>query len=231
MANSNAFDKRRPSLLCLRRLGDGFVERARLTRKRTPGLIHVPISNSSTQTSSTSASAAGFYIIKAKWDVKPPSSVSFNTLRLIAHLRFIALDLVRGCKTFKEVYDGRKPYHPHRLQRSCHHARYFLEEEQPLFFKIVGQQWSSTHLQLYSHGLDMFITCSKLLFVKSSGGYHFTEFCITDADVTEINIIEVKSGESAKSTIVKQMKILHQDSFTEPKLKDYKPTICRNGLE
>ncbi|KAF9521439.1 hypothetical protein CPB83DRAFT_900728 [Crepidotus variabilis] len=165
MANSNAFDKRRPSLLCLRRLGDGFVERARplgceiwwivqqlawsvcsvaesddsvmrslsvrffryvvpsalsldklvlqllfnlflsltllsssstllyiiyrfrLTRKRTPGLIHVPISNSSTQTSSTSASATGFYIIKAKWDVKPPSSVSFNTLRLIAHLR------------------------------------------------------------------------------------------------------------------------------------------------
>ncbi|KAF9521784.1 heterotrimeric G-protein alpha subunit, GPA3-like protein [Crepidotus variabilis] len=47
----------------------------------------------------------------------------------------------------------------------------------------------------------------------------------------ECKILLLGSGESGKSTIVKQMKIIHQDGFTEPELKDYKPTIYRNVLE
>jgi guanine nucleotide-binding protein subunit alpha len=39
------------------------------------------------------------------------------------------------------------------------------------------------------------------------------------------------SGESGKSTIVKQMKIIHQDGFSEAELAEYTPTIYKNVLE
>ena len=39
------------------------------------------------------------------------------------------------------------------------------------------------------------------------------------------------SGESGKSTIVKQMKIIHQDGFTREELMSYRLTIYRNLLE
>jgi guanine nucleotide-binding protein G(i) subunit alpha len=39
------------------------------------------------------------------------------------------------------------------------------------------------------------------------------------------------SGESGKSTIVKQMKIIHQNGFTESELMTFRPTIYRNTLD
>ena len=39
------------------------------------------------------------------------------------------------------------------------------------------------------------------------------------------------SGESGKSTIVKQMKIIHKDGFTREELMSYRLTIYRNLLE
>ena len=39
------------------------------------------------------------------------------------------------------------------------------------------------------------------------------------------------SGESGKSTIVKQMKIIHQNGFTDKELMSYRPTIYRNTLD
>ena len=39
------------------------------------------------------------------------------------------------------------------------------------------------------------------------------------------------SGESGKSTIVKQMKIIHQNGFTDEELMTYRPTIYRNTLD
>lgn len=39
------------------------------------------------------------------------------------------------------------------------------------------------------------------------------------------------SGESGKSTIVKQMKIIHQGGFTTEQLLEYRPIIYRNVVE
>lgn len=39
------------------------------------------------------------------------------------------------------------------------------------------------------------------------------------------------SGESGKSTIVKQMKIIHQNGFTDEECMTYRPTIYRNTLD
>lgn len=45
-----------------------------------------------------------------------------------------------------------------------------------------------------------------------------------------LRIAETKigAGESGKSTLVKQMKIIHGDGYTQEELRSYKPTICDN---
>ncbi|KAF5355149.1 hypothetical protein D9756_005731 [Leucocoprinus leucothites] len=47
----------------------------------------------------------------------------------------------------------------------------------------------------------------------------------------ECKILLLGSGESGKSTIVKQMKIIHQGGFTTDQLLEYRPIICRNVVE
>ncbi|KAF8878348.1 G-protein alpha subunit [Mucidula mucida] len=47
----------------------------------------------------------------------------------------------------------------------------------------------------------------------------------------ECKILLLGSGESGKSTIVKQMKIIHQGGFTHDELDAYKPIIFRNVME
>jgi len=39
------------------------------------------------------------------------------------------------------------------------------------------------------------------------------------------------SEESGKSTIVKQMKIVHRDGFTDSELADYRPVVNKNLLD
>ncbi|KAG6853154.1 hypothetical protein C0991_006484 [Blastosporella zonata] len=39
------------------------------------------------------------------------------------------------------------------------------------------------------------------------------------------------SGESGKSTVVKQMKIIHQSGFSEPELEAYRPVVYKNVLD
>lgn len=39
------------------------------------------------------------------------------------------------------------------------------------------------------------------------------------------------SGESGKSTIVKQMKIIHLRGYSEEELKNYRPTVFKNLIE
>jgi guanine nucleotide-binding protein subunit alpha len=43
--------------------------------------------------------------------------------------------------------------------------------------------------------------------------------------------INLGSGESGKSTIVKQMKIIHLDGYTEDELYNYRPTVFKNLVE
>nr|AAD45319.1 heterotrimeric G protein alpha subunit [Suillus bovinus] len=47
----------------------------------------------------------------------------------------------------------------------------------------------------------------------------------------ECKILLLGSGESGKSTIVKQMKIIHQNGFNENELMTFRPTIYRNTLD
>ncbi|KAF8839840.1 guanine nucleotide binding protein, alpha subunit [Paxillus ammoniavirescens] len=47
----------------------------------------------------------------------------------------------------------------------------------------------------------------------------------------ECKILLLGSGESGKSTIVKQMKIIHQNGFTDDELMTFRPTIYRNILD
>lgn len=41
----------------------------------------------------------------------------------------------------------------------------------------------------------------------------------------------VGSGESGKSTIVKQMKIIHKEGFTDAELAEYRPIVYKNVLD
>ena len=47
----------------------------------------------------------------------------------------------------------------------------------------------------------------------------------------ELKILLLGSGESGKSTIVKQMKIIHQNGFTEQELFMYRITILKNVMD
>lgn len=47
----------------------------------------------------------------------------------------------------------------------------------------------------------------------------------------ECKILLLGSGESGKSTVVKQMKIIHQGGFTTDQLLEYRPTVYRNVVE
>lgn len=47
----------------------------------------------------------------------------------------------------------------------------------------------------------------------------------------EVKVLLLGSGESGKSTIVKQMKILHQNGYSKDELLEYKPYVYRNALE
>lgn len=44
-------------------------------------------------------------------------------------------------------------------------------------------------------------------------------------------LLRTGSGESGKSTIVKQMKIIHQNGYTKDELMTFRTTIYRNLLE
>ncbi|KAF9471706.1 guanine nucleotide binding protein, alpha subunit, partial [Pholiota conissans] len=47
----------------------------------------------------------------------------------------------------------------------------------------------------------------------------------------DCKILLLGSGESGKTTIVKQMKIIHQDGFSEAELAEYRPAIYKNVLD
>lgn len=47
----------------------------------------------------------------------------------------------------------------------------------------------------------------------------------------ECKILLLGSGESGKSTIVKQMKIIHQNGYTQSELMSFRPTIFRNLVD
>lgn len=53
----------------------------------------------------------------------------------------------------------------------------------------------------------------------------------SSAGSKEVKVLLLGSGESGKSTIVKQMKILHQNGYTKEELLEYKPYVYRNALE
>lgn len=47
----------------------------------------------------------------------------------------------------------------------------------------------------------------------------------------EVKVLLLGSGESGKSTIVKQMKILHQNGYSKEELYEYKPFVYKNILD
>ncbi|KAK6200353.1 guanine nucleotide binding protein, alpha subunit [Scheffersomyces amazonensis] len=53
----------------------------------------------------------------------------------------------------------------------------------------------------------------------------------SQSDSNEVKLLLLGSGESGKSTIVKQMKILHQNGYTPSELQEYKPFVYKNILD
>ncbi|KAF6072505.1 G-protein alpha subunit family protein [Candida albicans] len=47
----------------------------------------------------------------------------------------------------------------------------------------------------------------------------------------DVKVLLLGSGESGKSTIVKQMKILHSDGYTQDELEEYRPFVYKNILD
>ena len=43
----------------------------------------------------------------------------------------------------------------------------------------------------------------------------------------DVKVLLLGSGESGKSTIVKQMKILHSDGYTQDELEEYRPFVYK----
>nr|CAB3249915.1 guanine nucleotide-binding protein G(i) subunit alpha-like [Phallusia mammillata] len=52
-----------------------------------------------------------------------------------------------------------------------------------------------------------------------------------DAARKEVKLLLLGAGESGKSTIAKQMKILHQDGFSEAERKNFKPVVFANTVQ
>ena len=46
----------------------------------------------------------------------------------------------------------------------------------------------------------------------------------------QLKILLLGTGESGKSTIIKQMKIIYGQGFSEEERKGFKPLVCRNIL-
>ena len=55
----------------------------------------------------------------------------------------------------------------------------------------------------------------------------FMSFCC----VSLSRFVITGSGESGKSTIVKQMKIIHKEGFTDAELAEYRPIVYKNVLD
>lgn len=54
---------------------------------------------------------------------------------------------------------------------------------------------------------------------------------MTQTSDKELKVLLLGSGESGKSTIVKQMKILHKNGFSESEAYEYKPFVYKNVLD
>lgn len=54
---------------------------------------------------------------------------------------------------------------------------------------------------------------------------------LTNVSDKELKVLLLGSGESGKSTIVKQMKILHKNGFSESEAYEYKPFVFKNVLD
>lgn len=65
---------------------------------------------------------------------------------------------------------------------------------------------------------------------SSAGGATAVESNGTTGD-KEVKVLLLGSGESGKSTIVKQMKIIHQNGFSHEELLEYKPFVYKNVLD
>ncbi|QPG76702.1 hypothetical protein FOA43_004096 [Brettanomyces nanus] len=63
------------------------------------------------------------------------------------------------------------------------------------------------------------------------GGGGATENSMTTNNKTEVKMLLLGSGESGKSTILKQIKIIHQSGFSKRELYDYKPFVFKNISE
>ena len=62
---------------------------------------------------------------------------------------------------------------------------------------------------------------------KSYSSVHlFYDFCFAS-----LKLVITGSGESGKSTIVKQMKIIHKEGFTDAELAEYRPIVYKNVLD
>ncbi|GFT12802.1 guanine nucleotide-binding protein subunit alpha [Trichonephila clavipes] len=72
------------------------------------------------------------------------------------------------------------------------------------------------------------IKISYLYAVKSFTFEQLAELAKQERNV--IKILLLGAGESGKSTLVKQMKIIHSDGFTIDELKSFKPTVLDNIL-
>ena len=57
--------------------------------------------------------------------------------------------------------------------------------------------------------------------------FHVLFFCYGSLS----GLVFTGSGESGKSTIVKQMKIIHKEGFTDAELAEYRPIVYKNVLD
>lgn len=63
---------------------------------------------------------------------------------------------------------------------------------------------------------------------SAPSSFFFLVLCLPFPHIRVSHRARSGAGESGKSTLVKQMKIIHGDGYTQEELKSYKPTICDN---
>lgn len=65
----------------------------------------------------------------------------------------------------------------------------------------------------------------------NGNGLQANNSSLVQTNEKDVKILLLGSGESGKSTIVKQMKIIHKDGFSEAEAYDYRPFVYKNVLE
>ena len=95
---------------------------------------------------------------------------------------------------------------------------------------VQEQQVSTPKINQSKKSNDATVT-STLNGSRSSTNQNPVDIAARLNTLKEVKILLLGSGESGKSTVVKQMKILHQEGFSVEELYEYKPFVYKNIMD